>query len=82
MGSAAAAQDPAGTHEPAPSPKPQPINKYVVRGCLNGSTLTDIEPMQPRLKLPEKLPESMNSYYWIALRVGNSLATTLIYVIQ
>ena len=56
MSSAAAAQDPAlPTQEAAPAPKPQPANKYVIRGCLNGSTLTDIEPTPAPLKLPEKL---------------------------
>lgn len=39
----------------APPPKAPPINSYVVRGCLKGSTLTAIEPTQPPLKLPEKL---------------------------
>jgi hypothetical protein len=56
MSSAAAAQDPATpAQEPAPSPKPPPANTHVIRGCLNGSTLTDIEPAPPPLKLPEKL---------------------------
>jgi hypothetical protein len=56
MSSVAAAQDPTPpTQEPAPSPKPPPANKYVIRGCLTGSTLTDIEGTPPPLKLPEKL---------------------------
>jgi hypothetical protein len=56
MRPAAAAQDPVlPTQEPAPSPKPAPTNKHVVRGCLNRSTLTDIEATPPPLKLPEKL---------------------------
>jgi hypothetical protein len=53
IGAAAAAQDPTPTQE-SPSPRPQPSNKYAIRGCLNGSTLTDIEPTPPPLKLPEK----------------------------
>src|SRR5262245_52374620 len=54
MSSAAAAQDAtAPTQEPAP--RPQPTNKYVIRGCLKGSTLTDIQPTAAPLKLPEKL---------------------------
>jgi hypothetical protein len=56
MSSAATAQDATPpTQKPAPSPKSQPTNKYVIRGCLTGSTLTDIEPAPPPLKLPEKL---------------------------
>jgi len=56
MSSAAAAQNPTPpTQEPAPSPKPQSTNKVVIRGCLTRSTLTDIEPTPPPLKLPEKL---------------------------
>jgi hypothetical protein len=56
MSSPAAAQDATQPPpDPAASPKPPPTNKYVVRGCLKGSTLTDIAPTPPRLKLPEKL---------------------------
>lgn len=55
MSVVAAAQDSTPkTQEPAASPQPQP-NKYVIRGCLTGSTLTEIEPPPPPLKLPEKL---------------------------
>jgi uncharacterized protein (TIGR03437 family) len=36
--------------------------------------------IQVNLKLPEKLPESSDSNYRIALRVGNSLATTAVHV--
>jgi hypothetical protein len=55
MGSAAAAQDPTPpAQEPGAASKPQPTNKYVIRGCLTGSTLTDLEATPP-LKLPEKL---------------------------
>jgi hypothetical protein len=57
MSAAASAQAPApATQEPAASaPKPPPANKYVIRGCLTGSTLKEIEPTAPPLKLPEKL---------------------------
>lgn len=53
--SAVAAQDvTSSTQEPAAAPQPRPTNRYVIRGCLTKSTLTDIEPLPP-LKLPEKL---------------------------
>src|SRR5262245_19021110 len=56
MSSAAVAQDSTQpSQEPAASPPPRPTNNYVIRGCLSGSTLTDIEPTPPPLKLPEKL---------------------------
>jgi hypothetical protein len=56
MSSVAAARAPiAQTQEAGPSPGPQPTNQHVVRGCLNGSTLTDIEPASPPVTLPEKL---------------------------
>src|SRR5262245_54832452 len=55
IGSAAAAQDPTPATQESPTPKPPPTNKYAIRGCLNGSTLKDIEPAPPPLKLPEKL---------------------------
>jgi hypothetical protein len=59
MGTIARAQDSTPrTQEPAASAKPKPVNKYVVRGCLIGSTLTDLEPAPPPLKLPEKLQVS------------------------
>jgi len=51
-----AAQDStAPTQEAGAAPQAQQTNKYVVRGCLIKSTLTDIEPPPPPLKLPEKL---------------------------
>jgi hypothetical protein len=49
QGSTSPAQEQAG------SPQPRPTNEYVIRGCLTKSTLTDIEPPLPSLKLPEKL---------------------------
>src|SRR5262245_53932538 len=56
MSSAAAAQESTSpTQEPAASSQPRPTNKYVIRGCLTGSSLTNIEPTPPPLKLPEKL---------------------------
>src|SRR5262245_39183587 len=55
ISSAAAAQDPTQAKEPAPSPKPQPTNKYVIRGCLTGSTLAEIEPLPTPVELPAKL---------------------------
>jgi hypothetical protein len=55
MSSIAAAQDPtAQPQEAVPPPRPQPTNQHVLRGCLKGSTLADIEPTSP-LRLPEKL---------------------------
>src|SRR5262245_15560819 len=54
MSVAAAAQD-ATPPTQAPATRPQPGNKHVIRGCLKGSTLTDIEPPASPLKLPEKL---------------------------
>jgi hypothetical protein len=56
MSSAAAARGPiAQTQEAGPSPRTQPTNQHVVRGCLNGSALTDIEPASPPVTFPEKL---------------------------
>jgi hypothetical protein len=52
MSMAASAQDPT---PPTNAPKPQPTNKYIIRGCLNGSTLTQVEPPPPPLKLPQTL---------------------------
>jgi hypothetical protein len=48
----------AQSQPPAPAdakPKPTPMHDLVVRGCLDGTTLTQIEPQTPPLKLPEKL---------------------------
>jgi hypothetical protein len=41
--------------EPAATSQPPAANKYVIRGCLTKSILTDIEPPPPPLKIPEKL---------------------------
>jgi hypothetical protein len=45
----------AQTQDPNAAPARQPTNKFIVRGCLTGSNLTDIEPTNPPVKLPEKL---------------------------
>ena len=36
-------------------PKPTPMRDPVVRGCLEGTTLTQIEPQTPPLAFPERL---------------------------
>jgi hypothetical protein len=43
------------TQEPATVPKPQALKGVVIRGCLTGSKLTNIEPGDPSLTLPDRL---------------------------
>jgi hypothetical protein len=52
-GSAPGAQQAA--QEPAPVPKPKPVSNFVIRGCLAGAKLKQIEPHDPPIKLPDEV---------------------------
>jgi hypothetical protein len=50
-GSAPGAQQAA--QQPAPAPKP--VSNFVIRGCLAGAKLKQIEPHDPPIKLPDEV---------------------------